>query len=50
MNFVVEKPKKVPNTNHFGGKLPFQNQMVKDDPFDEIGGIDGGKFEVRLIT
>ncbi len=36
MNYVVEK-KKMPNVDHFGGKKPFQNQHVKDDPFDEVG-------------
>ena len=35
MNYVVDKPKKQPNIEHFGGKIPFQNQYMKEDPFDE---------------
>jgi len=40
VNYVVEKPKKMPDNviNHFAGKMPFQNQYVKDDPFEEMGG------------
>jgi len=40
VNYVVDKPKKMPNIEHFGGKIPFQNQYMKDDPFDEVGKND----------
>ncbi len=45
--FKEENSKKLPNVNHFEGKLPFEQNRFNDDPFHDFSKQEINSFETN---